>query len=149
MVKVFSNFDLLGLEAELVNRLDSLNQDTVRVMATPENEAELKAPRGDRILVAFRGISLQSPGNRINPQAQIVQEGDIRFAVILQVKDLRSHEGALPLIQKTIELLTGFCPEITGGAIYCTGADFTGLENNIWTWSLSFSAPVVYVKKPR
>lgn len=149
MISSITNLDLSGLEEELVERLQPLNQGTMRVAATPEDANELRSPKGDRALVAFRGLSLQQPANKINPQAPIIQPGEIRFVIVLQVKSLRSHQGALPLIQQVIDLLTGFCPELTGKPIYHTTTDFVSVDEGIWTWSLSFNAPMSYVKRPR
>lgn len=140
--------DPIALEAEIVQRISPLAQGSVRVMATPEDTADLKNPKGDRILVAFRGFGLNAPQNTINPHAQITQPGEVRFVVVLQFKSLRSHEGAFPLIQQILNLVTGFCPQTTGKPIYCTGTDFVSNDENIWTWSMAFSAPTTYVKRP-
>jgi hypothetical protein len=139
--------DPITLETEIVDRLTSLNTGVVRVAATPEDASELRTPRGDRILVAFRGFALEAPENRINPHAQITQPGEIHFTIVIQVKDLRSHQGAFPLIRQILDLLTGFSPS-TGKPIYCTAADFVSNDENIWTWSMNFSAPTVYAKRP-
>lgn len=147
MVATVPAIDPIALETEIVQRLSTLNQGAVRVQATPEDTSELRAPKGDRVLVAFKGFSLSAPGNMINPHAPIIQSGDLSFAVILQFKSLRSHQGAFPLMQKILNLTTGFVPESTGRPIYCTGSDFVSNDDGIWTWSMSFTAPTTYVKR--
>lgn len=139
--------DPVALENEVVQRLSPLNQGAVRVQSTPEDTSELRSPKGDRVLVAFKGFSLSAPDNRINPRAPIIQSGDASFAVILQFKSLRSHQGAFPLMQQILSLVTGFIPETTGKPLYCTGSDFVSNDDGIWTWSMSFTAPLTYVKR--
>jgi hypothetical protein len=139
---------LLALEAELVQRLNPISSDLVRVVATPEDVNEIKTPRGSRVMVAFSGETFQPPANTVNQSAPIIQPYDIRFTVILQLRNLRSHQGALPLIEQIRHLLIGFCPQITGKPIYQTSTEFVSNEDSLWTFTMTLIAPAVYTTRP-
>lgn len=142
-----ANVSLLDLEAELIERLEPLATSTLRVMPTPEDPDEIKRPKTSRVLVAFSGETFQPPGNRINRTASIIQPYEIRFTLILQIKDLRSHQGALPLISQIRDLLTGWSPEVTGHPIYQSATEYISNTDTLWTFALTFVAPAVYVKR--
>ena len=142
-----TNPSLLDLETELVNRLEALADSTLRVMPTPEDADEIKKPKTSRILVAFNGETFQPPNNRINPNAPLIQPYEIRFTLILQLRDLRSHQGALPLISQVRDLIVGWSPEVTGNPIYQASTEYISNTDGIWTFALTFVAPAVYVKR--
>lgn len=144
-----ANPSLLDLEAELVSRLSAVADNTLRVMPTPDDVEEVKRPKTSRVLVAFSGESLQPPRNKINRDAPITQSYEIKFTLILQLKNLRSHQGALPLINQLRDLLTGWSPSVTGFPIYQASTEFVSNTDGLWTFAMVFVAPAVYQKSAR
>jgi hypothetical protein len=140
---------LAEIEQAIVNQLlQPLQSDGVRVTGFPDNPNDLGRPVGiGQVLVGFKKESL-SPVTSGVLTAPIIQTHTFKFEVSLQLKNLRSHGGAYPLMDKIRSLLTGFKP--LGEAskpMYQSEGGFVDLKEGIWYYSMIFDVPATYCKK--
>lgn len=136
------------IEQSLLDQLEPLTKLGLRVVGFPENPEELGRPISyGQVLIGFKRESLQPPSHH-NNGVSIVQPRRVEWDVVLQIKNLRSHAGAYPVMDKIRDLLTGFRPPDTLRPLYETQADFVDLRDGIWTYNMTFAIDLIYTKKP-
>jgi len=82
------------------------------------------------ILVAYRSSNFSTPTNR----DKIIQERDLEFSITLQIRDLRSHNGAYSYLKAINTSLSGFSPMEDLRVMYQSEEVFLNFTSNIWTW---------------
>lgn len=119
-----------------------------RVSLTPNDPDELRKPATDRIICGLQSRRLEKPSG-IGVDMPVRQSGEVTFEVVIQGRNLRSHQGVLQVIDRVSELLTGFYPNpnYRKGA-YETRSGFVAVSKGLWTYSMSFAVPVVNTKLP-
>ncbi|MGA7934727.1 MAG: Gp37 family protein [Kovacikia sp.] len=138
--------DIEQIEDAIVKRLEPLNNSSVRVYPFPDNPQELKKPAGDRVLVGFRREVFSTPQSN-NPLAPIQQQRSLQFEVVLQLKNLRTHAGAYPVMARIRDLLSGSFPD-KNKPLYQTAGGFVDVTEGLWTYSMTFTLQTFYVKRP-
>jgi hypothetical protein len=138
---------LAEIEEAIINRLQTLQDDGVRVIGFPDNANELGKPMGvGQVLVGFKKESLSSAtGNVLT--APIVQTHTLKFEISLQLKNLRSHSGAYPIMDRIRQLLTGFKPIELLKPMYQSEGGFIDIKEGIWYYSMIFDLQTYYTKK--
>jgi Gp37 protein len=140
---------LAEIEAAIVERLQPLQEQGIKVFAFPDNPNELGRPfTGGQILVGFKDENLSEPQGNVTT-AHIIQSQTLQFELSLQLKNLRSHTGALPVMDAVRDLLTGFKPPNVTHPMYQTKGGFVDLDSKtgIWFYSMVFLCRRQYQKK--
>lgn len=86
------------------------------------------------LLVAYRSSRFSPPTNTDS----IIQERIVEFAVTLQMRDLRGHEGAYGILERVREALTGFAPLGDSRVLYPVEETFLTMTENIWIYGMAF-----------
>lgn len=139
---------LVELEEAIVQRLQSLQDNGVKIIGFPDNPSELGRPfPSGQILVGFKKESLGQPAAVVTT-APIIQPWTIEFELSLQLKNLRSHSGAYPIMETIRDLLSGFRPPMVTRPIYQVQGGFVDLKDGIWFYSMIFACHTTYQKSP-
>jgi hypothetical protein len=140
---------LIGeIEQAIINRLEPLIQQNLKVVGFPDNPKELGHPVGiGQILVGYKKEGLTVPQTFV-ASAPIIQDWVLSFELSLQLKNLRSHTGAYPVMGTIRNLLTGYKPPVIQKPLYQSEGGFVSVNEGIWYYSMIFSLKTQYVKKP-
>jgi hypothetical protein len=143
--------DILLAERAIVAKLAAALPAIV-VTAFPADPSEwLKPIQKDTIFVGWQGESLESPatGNMIQTPRNINQSRTLRFELVFQFRDLRTHERLYPVIEEVRDLLTGFRPIDFPHArfLYESRAGFMDFNRALWLYSMSFELSYPYSRK--
>ncbi len=115
---------LAEIEAAIVEQLQPLQEQGIKVFAFPDNPSELGRPfTGGQILVGYKDEDLSEPPGNVTTTT-IIQTQTLQFELSLQLKNLRSHTGALPVMDAVRDLLTGFKPPNTTHPMHQTKGDY-------------------------
>ena len=127
------------IENAIINKLETADLD-MSVQAFPSRPEEYKQlPTGKGLaLVAYRGSSLSEPTNT----DAIVQERVMQFAVTLQVRDLRGHQGAYPKLEAVRSALSGYSPLGDLRVMYMIDERLLRLIQNLWVWEQTWELNV-------
>lgn len=133
--------DIEEIENAIASRLAPLQQEGVRVLNSPSNGRGAITHKAV-VLIYFAGSSSEESAGG--------QETEImRFAINVQLEDLRSHTPAYSLLRKIRELLKGFSPTTSGrhraGILKPVGIDYVALKDGDWVYSMAFTLTSVHV----
>lgn len=107
----------------------------VRVRVTPETDSGVNT-RGT-LLIGYTGSSFSSVNQKIITQ----QQRTLEYELSLAYKDLQTHKDNYLVIEKLLNLLTGFQPiDCDGeyGALYPSRDSFIGSGEGFWRYALTF-----------
>ncbi|WP_016949767.1 Gp37 family protein [Anabaena sp. PCC 7108] len=136
------------IEKAIIERLEPLKAEKLRIEGFPDNPAELGKPVViGQILVGYRKESLSKPSTFV-ASAPIIQDWTLSFELSLQLKNLRSHTGAYPIMGKIRNLLTGYKPPAIQKPLYQSEGGFVSIKEGVWYYSMIFSVSLQFVKKP-
>ncbi len=123
--------DVEALEKSIAAKLkEALPNQTVLVFpGKPDDFAKLP-PGGGLILVSYSASDYAEPTHRDT----MLQLARLVFSVTLQIRDLRGHEGAYPLLGRIREALLGFSPDGSGEGMYISDESLLQIKANVWTW---------------
>jgi hypothetical protein len=139
---------LAEVEAAIVDRLAPLKSQGIKVLPFPENPGELGKPATNaQIFVGFKRETLEIP-QMVNYDAPSIQPRILEYELILKLKDLRSHKGVYPILDKVRDLLTGFRPLPNAKALYATTSGFVDLDQGSWVYSMTFAFHHPYQRQP-
>lgn len=139
---------LSAIENAIIARLQPELQ-AVKVLPFPEDLSEFAKPvAGRHIYVGFQSESSDAP-QQLNPDAQLNQVDTLSFELVFRIKNLRSHQGSLPILRQVRGLLTGFQPHPETKSLYQTRAGFVSLEQGFWIYSATYNVRSVFVHRPR
>jgi hypothetical protein len=99
--------------------------------------------RSDYVLrVGYSGGTFSPPGT---PESIGYQYCQRNFQVAIEIKDLRSEDKAVQLLEDVENLLMGFCPCIPGviGGIALESDRFIQNREGVYFYSVNFSIPVI------
>ncbi|MBW4652620.1 MAG: Gp37 family protein [Kaiparowitsia implicata GSE-PSE-MK54-09C] len=118
----------------------------VRVLPFPEDLSQLGSPvSGRQLFVGFKQVRFQ-PGQSLNFDAPIIQQGEIDYELLLCTKDLRTHTTTYPIVEAIDRALTGFMPMGRAGKwLTQRSGGFTALDQGVWGYVSVYSLP--YTKK--
>lgn len=114
----------------------------VRVRTTPDTDNSGVNTRGF-LVVGYTGSSFSS----VNQKFISNQQRTLTWELSLSYKDLQTHRDNYFLIEKLLELLTGFQPiDCDGfyGALYPKSDRFVTNSEGFWRYSISFSQMIDY-----
>jgi hypothetical protein len=80
--------------------------------------------------VSYSGSSFSEPTHL----DALIQERMLEFTLTLQIKDLRSHEGAYAYLEQIRSALSGFSPQNDMRAMYLIEEGFIDMVKNVWFW---------------
>ncbi len=140
---------LAEIEETIIERLSPpLIEMGLRVAGFPDNPQELGRPMpSGQVLIGYKKDSLETP-NTFAQNASMIQKWVIEFEVSLQLKNLRSHIGAYPIMDSIKNLLTGFRPSVINQPLYQIQGGFVDMKDGIWYYSMVFGVRTNYIKKP-
>ena len=126
---------LKEVEKQIVAQLTPLEDKGLQILNSPNGGRSAKPTA--RALVFFAGESSDPPTGRMAP---LSQTSTLRWAINLEMIDLRSHHTAYPLIEALSEKLMGFRPSVGRfGGMYHVSTDYVALEGGAWVYSMSFA----------
>ncbi len=132
---------LLEVESALTNRLASeLTRTGVKILPIPDNLLALKQPvMAGQVLVAYK----QSTFRQVTSEP-LLYEQLLQFDINTQVKGLRSHTGAYPLLDEIRFLLAGwYCGSSTQKRpAYFQSERFVDVDEGIWSYLQSLIVPL-------
>lgn len=108
----------------------------VRVRVTPDSDNSGVNTRG-YLLIGYTGSSFTSVNQKVITQ----QQRTLEYELSLAYKDLQTHKDNYLVIEKLLELLTGFQPiDCDGeyGALYPSRDSFIGNGEGFWRYALTF-----------
>lgn len=120
-----------AIETAIVNRLKAQVTDlpTYAFPDKPEDFKKLPFSKG-LILVSYSGSSFSEPTNL----DALIQERMLEFTLTLQIKDLRSHEGAYTYLEQIRAALSGYSPQNDRRVMYLADEGFIDMVQNVWFW---------------
>lgn len=123
------------IEKAIIQRLKSYVTD-LPVEAFPDRPTEFKKLPFQKgiVLVGFRSGRYSRPTNLDS----IIQERVLEFAVTVQMRDLRGHDGAYGVLELIRQGLTGFCPLGDDRPLYPTEEVFLDQTENLWIYGMTF-----------
>jgi len=136
------------IESAILNALNPLTEEfDLQVSAFPDSAQSLGKPKSKGlILIGYKGDSLDPPTSPLNSEA-IIQNQIIEYEVSLQLKSLRSHTGAYPVMTRIQDLLTGLRPVgYQSQPIYKSKGGFIDVADGIWYYSMLFCVNLKYLK---
>ncbi|MEW6708318.1 MAG: Gp37 family protein [Candidatus Riflebacteria bacterium] len=95
----------------------------------PEDFKKLPFNHG-MILVSYSGSSFSEPTN----MDTLIQERVLEFVVTLQIKDLRTHDGAYTYLDAIRAALSGFSPQSDRRVLYLVEEGFVDKVESVWIW---------------
>lgn len=133
---------LREIETALVDRLtQTLTRQGIRVKPFPEDLRELKQPvLSAQILTAYKQSTFRTLENTPFNYEQLLQ-----FDINCQVKGLRTHTGAYPLLDEIRYLLAGWhcgMPEQKRPA-YFVVEKFVDVDDGVWSYNQTIVIPLV------
>jgi hypothetical protein len=135
------------IEKAIIERLAPLKTQKLRVEGFPDNPDELGKPVViGQVLVGYRKDTFSKPPTFVE-SAPIIQDWMLSFELSLQLKNLRSHTGAYPIMGKIRNLLTGYKP-VVQKPLYQSEGGFVSIKDGVWYYSMVFSLNLQFVKKP-
>ncbi len=114
----------------------------VRVRVTPDTDNSGVNVRGV-LVVGYTGSSFSNVSQKVISS----QQRTLNWELSLTYKDLQTHKDNYLLIEKLLELLTGFLPiDCDGfyGALYPTRDGFVSNSDGFWRYTIIFSQLVDY-----
>lgn len=124
----------------LANRAKIIGDDT-------EGEAGAKSQvRSDYIIrVGYSGGTFEQP---VTTEVIPLQKGDRSFQISVEIKDLRSEDKTIQLLEDIEALLIGFCPCLNGviGAFWLTGDRFQQNQEGIYYYVINISISCFLLK---
>lgn len=139
--------NVIELEQSIVDRLQPLTDVGVEVVGVPETQAAFDRAVAARVTVMYSGLKLMMPSRESASIGVATQDFGVVIGVTIQARTLRSGTGIYALDEAVRGLLVGYRPE-RAGKMLLDGVEFTQFEQNVWTYSLTFIAPVRIVEKP-
>ena len=129
-----------ALEDAVVNRLaDPLLAMGAKVLPLPDTENLPRPTQSAQVFVAYLGAKFSGVQSFNSGQTRTLQ-----IEIIVQVKGLRTHQGAYSTIEKILGLLTNFQPFPREGYMMPDYDRFMEVDQGIWTYVLGFSVSVTY-----
>ena len=139
---------LAAIETAIINRLQP-ELEGVKVLPFPEDLSEFAKPiAGKHLYVGFQSESSDAP-QQLNPDAQLNQLDTLIFELVFRIKNLRTHQGSLPILRQVRALLTGYNPHPQTKQLYQVRAGFVSLEKGYWIYSATYAVRSVFVQRPR
>ena len=133
------------IEQEIVDRLAPLTaQDTLDVLALPENQADYERPfLHGRITVAYKS----SDFGAIRSTNEIVQDEKIQIEVIIQARKLKGSTGLHSITEAVKRRLLGFDPTDCS-KLYLVNNTFKEFNNDsaLWLYSMVFECRYTLVE---
>jgi hypothetical protein len=135
------------IEESILQRLQLLNDGGLRIAGFPDNpqESGRSMPNG-QVLVGYKKESLEPPNTFIE-DTPVIQKWTLEYEISVQLKNLRSHTGAYPVMDEIKELLTGFRPSPINQPLYQIQGGFVDMKDGIWYYSMIFGVRTNYIKK--
>ena len=135
--------NIIELENSIVGQLSPLADVGVEVIAVPETQAEFNRAVQNRITVAYSGGRVGESSQRSLADTQ--QNFGAMIDVTIQSRKLRGESGIYALDQAVRGRLLGFRPA-NAGKMRVESVAFQSLEENLWSYTLTFIAPTVFVE---
>jgi hypothetical protein len=119
------------IETAIVNQLKSQITD-LPVYAFPDKPEDFKKlpSQNGLILVSYGGSGFEEPTNL----DELIQERTLEFTITLQIKDLRSHDGAYHYLEQISDALSGYSPQGNRRVMYQVEEGFIDMVKNVWFW---------------
>lgn len=129
------------IEKSIIARLSD-RIDGVRLEAYPDQPKELGKPTPSaRILIGYQGSSFTSLSE--DPRNFSMEE-TLTYELTFEVKGLRTHRGAYPLLDVAKNALMGYVPAIGQfRPVRPKAIAFKGVTEGIWYYSMTISLSVV------
>jgi len=129
--------DIAGIEAFVVEVLNPLEvEENVAIVAFPDGANYPRVATAGFAIVAFLGERLDPPNGR-NQGRGYAQNRTVQFEISLHLKDLRSHSGAYPIIDRMRDLLTGQSPPgCKPRGLYVASSQYADRINGFWIYRI-------------
>jgi len=139
--------DIQGWESWIVEQLQPLVSQGYRVEPYLDQQGR---PHGrGQVIIAYRRSRFSAPpGSNVRPTT-LTQSQQIEFEIVLQLCDLRSHQGAYPMLNQIRDLLSGSAPTPLDRTIFQTEEENLGQSEGIWSFSMIFQTLSHYQKRGR
>lgn len=138
---------LLEIKEAIVSKLRSSINGRARVIADDsEGEAgSANQVRGDYIIrVGYAGGNFSPP----TTVEDILQSVDRTFQVSVEIRDLRTEDKAVQLLEDVEKLLIGFHPCVEGvtGKISGSSDRFQQNKDGIYYYIFNFTVPTIFIE---
>lgn len=138
---------IILIKSAIIQRLSTLS-DKVRIIADDtEGEAgSSNQVKSDYILrVGYTGTTFEPPETK---ETVGYQNCDRSFQVSIEIKDLRTEDKAVQLLEEVEDLLLGFCPCVGGaiGDFYLQSDRFQQNRDGIYYYVVNISIPCILTK---
>lgn len=139
--------DIQGWETWIVEQLEPLVSQGYRVEPYLDQQGR---PHGrGQVIIAYRRSRFSDPsGSNVRPTT-ITQSRQMEFEIILQLLDLRSHQGAYPVLAQIRDLLSGSAPGPLDRILQQTEEENLGQSEGIWSFAMTFATLSHYQKRGR
>jgi hypothetical protein len=135
---------LKEVEASITGKLrELLTTFGVKLEPFPDKPSELGKPSPTgQVLIGYKRSSF-----RLLSKTPLTLEQLAEFEINLQLKNLRNHTGAYPILDRIRFGLTGFVP-MQGASLgmYPTAEGFADLDESIWYYNQTFVIPLLIVE---
>lgn len=115
----------------------------VKVVVSPDSDNGDRAMTRGRLIVGYTGSSFSAP-----PSKSVgLQRRTLEWELSLDYKDLQTHKANYVVIEKILDLLTGFQPldcDDKFGELYPARDGFIANQEGYWKYSIKFAMQVDY-----
>jgi hypothetical protein len=135
------------IKQAILERLQPLSSKVRVITDDTEGEAgSASQVKSDYILrVGYSGSTFEPPENKEKVE---LQNCDRSFQVSIEIRDFRSEDKAVDLLEEVENLLLGFCPCVGGviGDFYLQSDRFQQNRDGIYYYVVNFTVPCVVLK---
>lgn len=125
------SFALIDIEQAFLQRLQPALNLAVELYPARSQDYRLLHPKG-AVLIVYAGSEFSSP----EAMGAIVQTRVVKVALVLMVRNLRTHADGLPWLDALRALVTGFTPVPGATKAYPQQERFLNEQEGVWSWEL-------------
>lgn len=135
---------LAEAESAIITRIEAILTGFEVAFAAFPGESD-KLPKAGRRGLAL--IGYKRSRFRLTSMMPATCEAIIEFELSFQLRDLRSHKGAYPILDAVRYAITGFIP-LKGPShkSYPVTEGFTGFEDGVWNYSMIIAVAMLQVE---
>ncbi len=138
---------ITALKTAILQRLQPLSNQARIVADDTDGEAGTASQvRSDYILrVGYSGATFEPPDT---PETVGMQKCDRNFQISIEIRDLRTEDKAVDLVEDVENLLLGFCPCVSGvvGDCYLQSDRFQQAKDGIYYYVVNIFIPCIKIK---
>lgn len=125
------SFALSDLEEAFLQRLQPVLNLAVELYPARFQDYRLLHPKG-AVLIVYGGSEFSPP----EAMGAIVQTRTVKMALVLMVRNLRTHAEGLPWLDALRALVTGFTPVPGATKAWPRQERFVDQQEGVWIWEL-------------